>query len=505
MWPISKIMNVVLAYAAPDRGPARQIAEYLISLGCNVETLEDPAVEIPRHVKMLEPFQLDDVKREPWQTGRAKTQDRCFLFLILSRTSSFEKLKALVSHIPIILDLHGQAAVEDALDNALKYLEKIDEERPQKWHKGYDLGAGGGQRIGAGAESGGGSYSSRGYYERVGPDLDITGRRDTLAGFRRMRAERARSAPIFVDPSTSSDAMNVDCSIFAPSTMPRGTTHFVQVFLHVPDDAAEVRGLASQSTSNIDRQITRSLTRPIPLGSVVDIFINGNGLEVRHEKAETSLAVRQITWRGTPISVEFAISCPCRAVGTFRDWFSRTKEKFLPTVVLCVDGTIVGKIVFEINLGSTREAAVCTGRATNYRRAFLSYASEDRVEVLKRAQALRAAQITFFQDVLTLNPGDRWRDKIYKHIDDCDLFLIFWSQAARKSKWVRREISYALAKKKTLAGGRPDILPLLLERPPVPPPYSLRHLHFDDPISYVMQAVEASGRAKDLGSAGTAR
>ena len=71
-----------------------------------------------------------------------------------------------------------------------------------------------------------------------------------------------------------------------------------------------------------------------------------------------------------------------------------------------------------------------------YRHAFLSYASENRIDVLRVAQGLRAAnpRLTFFQDIDSLRPGDDWKAEIIHHIDACDLFLLFWSTPASKSE-----------------------------------------------------------------------
>ena len=52
---------------------------------------------------------------------------------------------------------------------------------------------------------------------------------------------------------------------------------------------------------------------------------------------------------------------------------------------------------------------------------------------------LQAAGISFFQDVLKLDPGVRWEREIYKNIDKCDLFLLFWSPAAKDLQWVIKE------------------------------------------------------------------
>jgi hypothetical protein len=42
-----------------------------------------------------------------------------------------------------------------------------------------------------------------------------------------------------------------------------------------------------------------------------------------------------------------------------------------------------------------------------YQYAFVSYASKDRREVLKRVQMLEVLKTKFFQDILSLDPGDR--------------------------------------------------------------------------------------------------
>ena len=160
----------------------------------------------------------------------------------------------------------------------------------------------------------------------------------------------------------------------------------------------------------------------------------------------------------------------------------------------------IGKIAFSILIEAEKaevhaEGMLPVGELSRaYRRAFLSYASSDRPEVIKRAQALRAANIDFFMDLLSLEPGQRWEKRLYSEIDQCDLFVLFWSNAARNSTWVSKEIQYALdcIKKHTSpAAARPEIRPIPVEGPPpIPPPDSLSHLHFDDPFLYLIASIE---------------
>ena len=69
----------------------------------------------------------------------------------------------------------------------------------------------------------------------------------------------------------------------------------------------------------------------------------------------------------------------------------------------------------------------------------------DQKEVLKRVQMLNATKI----NVLSLEPGDRWEKKLCGKIHDCDMFMLFWSQAAKDSEWVMREVEYALKQQST--------------------------------------------------------
>ena len=142
----------------------------------------------------------------------------------------------------------------------------------------------------------------------------------------------------------------------------------------------------------------------------------------------------------------------------------------------------------ETTAASIREPQPRGDVARNYRKAFISYASEDRTEVLKGVQTLNALRVAFFQDVLDLEPGQRWEKALYQQIEGSDLFLLFWSSAARRSSWVGKEIVYALECQKRDPQGAPDIVPVIVKGPPPPPPPAeLAELHFNDRLIYFMR------------------
>jgi hypothetical protein len=63
------------------------------------------------------------------------------------------------------------------------------------------------------------------------------------------------------------------------------------------------------------------------------------------------------------------------------------------------------------------------------------------------------------------------------------VFLLFWSSSAGASEWVRKEFLYALHRKTRDADQAPELIPVILEGPPIPPPPpELKHLHFNDQI-----------------------
>jgi hypothetical protein len=137
--------------------------------------------------------------------------------------------------------------------------------------------------------------------------------------------------------------------------------------------------------------------------------------------------------------------------------------------------------------------------AKRYRHAFLSYTEADRAEVLRGAQLLRAAGLNIFQDIISAVPGERWEPKIFQEIDKCDLFLLFWSHAAANSQWVLREAEHAITcQQKNLPDEVPEIRPVVLCDHPIPqPPKSLQHINFNDPVCYLITAVNAVQRRPD--------
>ena len=268
----------------------------------------------------------------------------------------------------------------------------------------------------------------------------------------------------------------LESSIFAPPDVTAGQILFVQVFAHRPDQRQEAERESARADRQAELRGRRSLTTEVSRGTQLGFHLHVPGLEI--DRPHESLV-----WRGRPEAVQFAVQVP----------EDHPPGPVVGTVTASIDRVPVGHVKFKLTVGAgaattTASTSEHLGDAHRYRRAFVCYASKDRPEVIRRVAMLRIAGVRVFQDVLSIEPGEQWEKKLYEYIDRCDLFLLFWSSAAKDSEWVEKEVHYACGRKHGDAMSPPEIYPVILESPPPsPPPAELAHLHFNDWTMYLAQ------------------
>lgn len=299
-------------------------------------------------------------------------------------------------------------------------------------------------------------------------------------GLERRRRVRRCAPSRQVDPAAGPAAPGldtVDCTVFAPPAVKPGDTFFVQVFAHRAEQAQETIELAAEFDEETRRRGFTSLQTPIRRGTRLVLVLQIPGVKIDE-------AMQALTWHGTPQSAQFGVGIP-------RDCDRGT---VIGTVTVSQESVPVGHVKFKLTIGERCGRIEPLGDdACRYRKAFVSYASKDRTKVLPRVQMLKLLGISCFQDLIDLDPGDRWERQLYRHIDDSDLFLLFWSSAARESCWVLKEVRYAINAKHGDELAPPEIRPVIIEGPPpVAPPPELAHLHFADPIVYFMLPADDS-------------
>jgi molecular chaperone DnaK (HSP70) len=266
----------------------------------------------------------------------------------------------------------------------------------------------------------------------------------------------------------------LNCTLFSPPEISCGRSFLIQVFAHLVENSKEAENIAKEFDEDTTRRGFTGLNTEIERDSILTFELSFRDIQVEDP-------IQNLIWRGRTESVEFEVSIP----------ETYPAGDLIGKVMVAQKGIPIGHIRFKIKVIDLRssvsehEDVIPTGDARKYENAFISYASQDRQEVLRRVQMLSATRIKFFQDILNLEPGDRWADKIYKYIDDADVFFLFWSQAASRSEWVLKEIQYALLRKAGKDHLPPEIIPIIIEKPPIPkPPNELKDIHFNDKIIY---------------------
>lgn len=260
-----------------------------------------------------------------------------------------------------------------------------------------------------------------------------------------------------------------DAAVFCPPVVSRGGVFLVQVFFYPPDRAAEARDQAREADAAAQRRGVMALPPDLPLGTRIDLHLEMPGLRIDEPDAA-------LVWSGRTTAAQFDVSVPAEAA----------LGNTIGRVRLSVAGVPIGTLRFQLAVAAeapTQSPLDARAEVRRYRRAFVSYSSKDRAEVLRRVQAFRIAGLEVFQDILDLEPGQRWERELYREIDRSDVFMLFWSSAAAASPWVAKEVDYALARKQGRDDLPPDIAPVPIEGPPIPPPpEQLRHLHFNDAL-----------------------
>jgi len=310
-----------------------------------------------------------------------------------------------------------------------------------------------------------------------GPPLEEADVLETIGGVAPLPAA-VPAATRDVSEAPVADAEPVDAAVFCPPEVARNSVFLLQVFLYPPAAASEVERQAQQADETAERRGTYSLPLDLQIGTRVDLHLEIPALKV----AEPDAVLR---WRGSITAAQFEVEVPNDVAAA----------QVIGRVRIAVDRVPVGTLRFQLGVaaaGTTPGALEAREvRARRYRRAFVSYSSKDRAEVLRRVQAFKIAGLSVFQDVLELDPGDRWEKRLYQEIDNCDVFLLFWSKTAAASEWVLKEIDYAIARKHGDDERPPDIQPVPIEGPPiVPPPASLKDLHFNDSLLAQIQAAD---------------
>ena len=279
----------------------------------------------------------------------------------------------------------------------------------------------------------------------------------------------------------------VHCTVFSPPEALPGDGFLVQVFAHLEGQSGALEELAREADPEARRQVSKALKNEVARGAELTFHLILKGLEVEP-------ASQSATWEGEPLSVQFGVTVP-------EDFKPR---KLFGEVVVCEDTVPVGRMMFTVRIlapgVAPRAGREPAGGLQRFRQAFISYSSADRPEVMKRVQMLHHARVPYFMDLLTLEAGQDWEKEIYRRIDESDVFFLFWSQAASRSVYVKKEVERAALRKAEAAARErkdrdevpPSIVPVNIEGTQLaPPPEDLKWIHFNDKFCYFINTPKA--------------
>jgi hypothetical protein len=280
-----------------------------------------------------------------------------------------------------------------------------------------------------------------------------------------------------VADTSPTDSRQIDIAAFAPPEVAPGDDFYIQVVLLSPEQLSAATALAKELEPSSELYRCIPLKVPIRKGDQIRVTLEGRGADILE-------AEQSFIWQGYVAHIAFAARLPAR----------HGQRDYKPLIRIFLNSAPVGIIELKVKAilnSQSADVAPVTEKALRFNQVFLSYASDDRVKVLEMAKILKAQKIDFFQDVLSLEPGQRWEREIYKKIAICDAFFLFWSSHAKKSEWVIREALLALQYQKASPDGAPYFMPIIIEGPPiVTPPKELHEIHFNDPIQYMIFAEE---------------
>ncbi len=227
----------------------------------------------------------------------------------------------------------------------------------------------------------------------------------------------------------SSDNLSVYSSIFAPAEVKKKSYLQVQVFLHLYDEAEDVKLRANESDKDAVRRGYKPLSLILRKGDKVDVEFNVYGGTLLMSERQS------IIWNGS-----LTDCCFDYFVSDNLDVYNLScRTNFF------VNGALVGNMRFITKIVETPKNITPIIISENYKKIFISYAHKDFDKVKFMARAYKAIGVDYFFDRDYLKAGDIYPKIIKDYISTSDLFILCWSENAAKSEYVGLEKSQALA------------------------------------------------------------
>ena len=280
----------------------------------------------------------------------------------------------------------------------------------------------------------------------------------------RMEAAGYLDASVMITARQSVTTVDrVHFTVTAPAILRPAHAALVTLWAHLESQRAEVMARARQQREADSLGMMSASKGPVQIARGTMLTVRLEVAGARIEDPEDS-----ILWDGEIGCANFLLTAPGNSEG----------QELCARALIYLSGVQIAKVQFVLQVGVAPPDGIVPTTETRVRKAFASYSSADRDEVLGRLQGIRKAApyLDIFFDVLSLRSGQNWEAELERIIPASDIFYLFWSLNARNSSWVEREWRTALRT------GKPNFIDPVPLQPPdeAPPPPELASLHFND-------------------------
>jgi serine/threonine protein kinase len=295
-----------------------------------------------------------------------------------------------------------------------------------------------------------------------GPSLEATG--SEAMGTASIASTGAMGSGCATRQNIRSADDRVSFSVFAPGVICPAQQFILDLWAHLPTQTDEVTSLAREFAR--DRRLGLRAQVAVARRAALSIVLDLPSLRIK-DPSDT------IFWDGVPVYASFVVEVPADvAIGGH-----------VGQLIISSSGIPIAKVAFYLPIepaGMRGEEGLRGLPIIRHqpRSAFASFSGHDRTAVLGRVQGMTKVcrDLDVFVDVLSLRSGEDWEMQIRQQIPVRDVFFLFWSLNASRSKEVDKEWRVALEMR-----GLDYIDPIPLTDPRVsPPPKELIRLHFND-------------------------
>jgi len=256
-------------------------------------------------------------------------------------------------------------------------------------------------------------------------------------------------------------------SAFHPRVVPIGSWNTLVVYTYIESalqaihaDAARFKEELGPMPSEVDAWASQPLTR----GMHMRVIPTLQGVTFNPPQIE-------FNWVEDWHSAKFRFQADNRLTGTTASGEVTIYAGPLLVAVLKLSLRFVEQSLQPLAVESRNQAQVS---ASPYRKIFTSYSHADTAVVLAIRNVCKALGDESFIDIEQLRSGQDWNAALMREIDSADVFQLFWSDTASRSRYVEQEWRHAFQHPK----GESFIRPVYWKKPMAPPPAELSRIHF---------------------------